>query len=159
MDEKSKERVQAIAKSLKELHLAATMEEAVQRAREIVASAQDNGKPIRELLNEIKEEAVEQSKEAGHIEKSSEKSRKELDSEAHGEHKHTEHNIASAKQSKAAAKSAEEQVNYDIKVHKLEKGGIKDAMHEVDELECAAEDADYIIKEAEKVQKSKPKKK
>ena len=159
MDEKTKERVNAIAKSLKELHLAATMEEALKRAREIVASAQDNGKPIRELMNEIKEEASEQSKEAGHIEKSSETARKELDSEAHEEHRDAEHAVESARQSKAAAKSAKEEVNYDIKVHKLEKSDVKDAMHEVDELECAAEDADYIIKEAEKIQKSKPKKK
>ena len=157
MDEKSKERVHAIAKSLKELHLAASMDEALKRAREIVASAQENGKPIRELMNEIKEEATEQNKEAIHIEKSSEKSRKELDSEAYGEQRNAEHSIASAKGAKSASKSAKEEVDYDIKVHKLEKSGVKEAMREVDELECAAEDADYIIKEAEKVQKKKKK--
>ena len=155
--DKTKERVHAIAKSLKELHLAADMDEALKRAREIVASAQENGKPIRTLMNEIKEEAGEQNKEAGHIEKSSAKLRKDFDREAHVEQRDAEHSISSAKKSKASTKSAKEEVNYDIKVHKLEKRDVKEAMREVDELKCAAEDADYIIKEAEKIQKRKKK--
>ncbi len=157
MDEKTKERVHAIAKSLKELHLAASMDEALKRAREIVASAQENGKPIRTLMNEIKEEAGEQSKEAGDIEKSSAKSRKELDKESRAEQRDAKHSISSAKKSKAGAKSAREEVNYDIKVHKLEKSDVKEATREVDELKCATEDVDYIIKEAEKIQKRKKK--
>ena len=59
MDEKSRERVHAIAKSLKELHLAADMDEALRRAREIVESAQTNGKSIKELMSEISEEAID----------------------------------------------------------------------------------------------------
>lgn len=147
MDKKAKERVEQIAKSLKELHLAASMEEALKRAKEIVESAKGMGQPIDKLMREAKS-----------IEKSSERARKELSKEANAEQRNTKHNIIDAKKSKASANKTKENIAFDIKVHKLEKGDVKDAMHEVDELDCAAKDADYIIKEAEKVQKSKKKK-
>jgi len=147
MDKKAKERVEQIAKSLKELHLAASMDEALKRAKEIVESAKGMGKPIDKLMRE-----------AESIEKSSKHARKELSKEANAEQKNTKHYIIDAKKSNASAKKTKEQIAFDIKVHKLEKSDVKDAMHEVDELDCAAKDADYIIKEAEKVQKSKKKK-
>ena len=159
MDEKTRERIKEVAKSLHALHLAASMEEALERAREIVASAKDNGKPIKELMSEVSEEAQDQGKEAEHIQKESDKAREVLSKTAHEEAKHTEHNIASAKQTKAAVKSTEEQAKFDLKVHKLEKGDVKEAVREVDELDCATKDADYIIKEAEKIQKAKKEKK
>ena len=154
-----RERMHQIARSLKELHLAATMEEALKRAKEIVESVKENGKPIRELMEDMKEEAKEQDRSAEHIQHESDKHRRELEGEAHGEEKQTEHSIASAKDTKTSAKSTEEQLNYDIKVHKLETSDVKEAMREVDELECATKDADYIVKEAEAVQKKSRKKK
>jgi hypothetical protein len=159
MDEKTRERVHAIAKSLKELHLAASMDEAMKRAREIVESAQANGKSVKQLMSDIAGEAKEQSKAAGRIQKESDKARDELGGEASEHRKQIEKNLKSAKSDKAAAGLTGEQVRHDIKVHKLEKGGVKDALQEVDELECAAEDAGYIVKEAEKIQKSKKEKK
>ena len=147
MDKKAKERVEQIAKSLKELHLAASMDEALKRAKEIVESAKGMGKPIDKLMRE-----------AESIEKASEHSRKELSKEANAEQRNTKHNIIDAKKSKASALKTKENIAFDIKVHKLEKDDAKDAIHEVDELDCATKDADYIIKEAEKVQKSKKKK-
>ena len=107
----------------------------------------------------MKGKAQEQNREASHIEKDSERARTELDSESHEEHKKTEHDIKAAAKTRTAAKSTEEQVNYDIKVHKLETGDVKEAMREVDELECATKDAEYIVKEAEALQKKQRKKK
>jgi len=37
----------------------------------------------------------------------------------------------------------------------LEKGDLDEAMHEVEELQCAVDDIDFLVKEAEKVQKKK----
>ncbi len=159
MDEKTKERVHAIAKSLKDLHLVANMEEALERAREIVASAKDDGKPIKELMAEVREEAGEQDKTAEHIQKESDKVREKLGSEAHEEHKQAEHDLASAKQDKSTAKTAGEQLKFDVKVHKLEKGGVKEATQEVDDINCAVKDTAYINKEAEKIQQKERKKK
>ncbi len=155
MDKKSKERVEQIAHSLKELHLASTMEEALKRAKEIVENAKGSGQSIGALMREA---AKEQEHEAGSIERFSDKSRKELDKEAHEEHRDAEHNITDAKKSSSAARKTREDVGFDIKVHKLEKGDVKDAMHEVDEIDCATKDADYIIGEAKKVQKKARKK-
>ena len=59
---------------------------------------------------------------------------------------------------KASARKTKENLDFDIRVHKLEKGDVKEAMHEVDDIDCAVKDADYIIKEAEKVQKKTRKK-
>ncbi len=147
MDKKSKERVNQIAKSLKELHLSATMDEALKRAKEIVESAKGIGKPIDKLLREAKD-----------ADKLSEHSRKELLKEAHKEHSSAKHNIIEGKKSKSAAKKAKDDLGFDIKVHKLEKGDVKEAMHEVEELDCAVKDVDYIIREAEKIQKKSKKK-
>jgi hypothetical protein len=147
MDKKSKERVNQIAKSLKELHLSTTMEEALKRAKEIVESAKGMGKPIDKLLREAKD-----------IDKLSEHSRKELLKEARKEHSSAEHNIMEGKKSKASVKKTKDTLGFDIKVHKLEKGDVKEAMQEVDEIDCAIKDADYIIKEAEKIQKKSKKK-
>ncbi|VVB81132.1 Uncharacterised protein [uncultured archaeon] len=155
MDEKSRERMHQIAKSLKDLHLVANMEEAMERAKKIVESAEANGKPINELLSGMKEKASEQSKRAGHIENESEKSREEFSEEAHEHHAQAEKDLESAKESKETAKTAEEQLKYDVQVHKLEKGDTKEAVHEVDDIHCAVKDAEFIAKEAKKAQKKK----
>jgi len=142
---------------LKELHLATNMEEALKRAREIVESAKDNGKSIKELMGDIKEEAKELGKEAVHIEKESEKAREEFEGAAHKEHKMAEHNIIEGQKAKDSAKKTEEDIAFDVKMHKLEKGDTEEATREVDELDCATKDADYIVKEADKIQKKKKK--
>jgi len=144
-----------IAKSLKDLHLVANMEEAMERAKIIVEGAQTNGKPINELMSDMKEKASEQSKTAGHIEKESEKAREEFSAEAHGHRVQIEKHLESAKQDKETAKNAGELLKHDIKIHKLEKGDTEEAVHEVDDIHCAVKDTEFIAKEAEKVQKKK----
>jgi hypothetical protein len=131
------------------------MEEALKRAKVIVESEKANGKTLNQLMGE----AVDQKKRAGHIEKDSESARKELSEEASSEERSAAHNIKSASQDKAHAKSTKEQLDYDVKVHKLEKGDLSESSKEVKEIDCAVEDADFIVKEAEKVQKSEKKKK
>ena len=54
MDQEQK--IQELARSLKELHLAATMEEALARAREMVMSTQSDDKSLREVIDEDKDE-------------------------------------------------------------------------------------------------------
>ncbi len=135
MDEKTRERINAIAKSLKALHLAATDEEAEMRAKKIVEETKGEGKTIKELFE----------------------TRESLDKEANQEHKTAEQDMGAAKELKEKTKETKEQLNYDIKVHKLEKGGVEEATKNVDELECAAKDTEYIVKEAEKVQRKKSK--
>ncbi len=155
MDEEKRKRIHEVARALKELNVVASMEEAIARAKDIVANSQSNGKSLKELMGDIAGEATEQNREADHIQRESDSSRKELSAEARDEHKHAEHNIESAEESKAAAKKTGEQLAFDIKTHKLEKGDVQEAMHEVDELECAEKDAEFIVKEAEKIQKKK----
>ena len=122
MDEKTRERINAVAKSLKSLHLAANDEEAEMRAKKIVEESKGEGKSLKELFE----------------------TRETLESEAKQEHKSAEQDIESAKESKGKAKETKEQLNYDIKVHKLEKSGVKEATKNVDELECAAKDTENL---------------
>ncbi len=155
MDEEKRKRIHEVARALKELNVVPSMEEAIARAKDIIANSQSDGKSLKELMGDIAGEAKEQNREADHIQKESDAARKELSAEARDEHKNTEHNIESAEESKAAAKKTEEQLAFDIKTHKLEKGDVEEAMREVDELECAEKDAEFIVKEAEKIQKQR----
>ncbi|MBS3148450.1 hypothetical protein J4219_06180 [Candidatus Woesearchaeota archaeon] len=63
----------------------------------------------------------------------------------------------SARLDKAHAHKVHEQVQFDVKAHKLEQGMVKDAMHEVDELKCAADDLKFLADTARKVKNSKKK--
>jgi len=81
--------------------------------------------------------------------------RRELGGSARQERGHIEKSIISASQSRQNAKETGEQIKFDIKTHKLEKGDLDEAMHEVEELQCAVDDIDFLVKEAEKVQKKK----
>jgi len=147
-----REKVRAIAKSLKELHLVANEEEAEKRAREIVTQGAEDGKPIKELFAEA---FGEKSGEANKVLSENEKARETLEHEAHEEHKSAEHNIIEGKEAKEQVQKTQEQLQFDKKMHSLEKGGVEDATKDVDELECAVKDTEYIVKEADKVQKKK----
>lgn len=109
-------------------------------------------------MNRLKKGVKKLENAAKEIEKESEKARKELSKESRKERSDASHNIIESKKSKASAKKTKEEIAFDIKVHKLETGDVKDAMHEVDEIDCATKDADYIIEEAKKVQKKAKKK-
>ncbi|HSU72749.1 MAG TPA: hypothetical protein VLJ21_02780 [Candidatus Binatia bacterium] len=64
MDAATAERINNLAKNLKDLHLAASMEEAFSKAREIILGNQGSGKPIRELVDSeqrIVETAMQES--------------------------------------------------------------------------------------------------
>lgn len=54
------QKIQELARSLKELHLAATMEEALARAREMVLSAESTDKPLREVVESEEKENEKQ---------------------------------------------------------------------------------------------------
>jgi len=75
LDAQTAERINALAKSLKDLHLVATMEEAYQRAREIILGTKKEQtadfqmeKTIGELMGAEKKEAEELKKKAGELE-------------------------------------------------------------------------------------------
>ncbi|GEM_PF-3127511 len=155
MDEKTRERVHQIARSLKELHLVATMDEALDRAKKIVESAEQMGKPMNNLMSEMKEESENLSKQAVHLQKESDATREELSSEAHRHRKEIESDFSSAEKSKSSAIKAKEDLEFDIKVHKLEKSDTEESIKETEDIACAAKDAEFIVKEAEKIQKKK----
>lgn len=159
MSDKSKERVKAIAKSLKELDLAVSMDDALARAREIVKSAQGEGVAVKQLLRDIKDEASVKGSLAKSVSRESDKNRRKFSSEAKSENSLTKRNLKSAKVSKSKAKAVKEGVTFDIRVHKLEKGDTAEAMRKAEEVKCAVDDARFIVDEADKVQKSKKKKK
>lgn len=57
MDPETAKKVNELAKNLKELHMAASMEEATERAKEIIiGDREDNSKSISELMNELESE-------------------------------------------------------------------------------------------------------
>src|SRR5574342_863669 len=110
------------------------------------------------MNSRLKKGVKKLEKRAKEIEKDSEKARKQLSKEASKERRDASHNIINSKKSRASAGKTKENIAFDIRVHKLETGDVKDAMHEVDEIDCATKDADYIIEEAKKVQKKSRKK-
>jgi hypothetical protein len=59
MDAATAERINNLAKNLKELHLATSIEDAFQKAREIILGNAGTGKPIKELMDD--ERAIQQS--------------------------------------------------------------------------------------------------
>ena len=136
-DEKTQQRIHELARSLKDLHLVASMEEALKKAREIITSTNQEEKSIKELMEETKQ------------------ARKELSSAAEKEHKGIVQDFSSAEKDKSATVQTKEQLDFDVKTHKLEKGTVEDAMKEVDDIACAVKDTNYIVKEAEKIQKKK----
>ena len=52
MDAATVERINNLAKNLKELHLASSMDDALQKARDIVLDASPEGKPLKTLYQE-----------------------------------------------------------------------------------------------------------
>lgn len=146
MDEKKQERIHAIARSLKELHLAATMEEAVARAKEILDSAD---------AEHLKKAASKVEREAANVQKEHDSEKKEIVENAAKERAQVEMDVKGAHKDMQKIKHAKETLAKDIKTHSLEKGDVKSALRNVDEISCAADDAEYIIEEAEEVQKEK----
>lgn len=121
----------------------------MKRAKEVLGG-EDDGKSIKDLMAEaegvIKKEARQGEKEVA-------KSRKELDESSHCLEDETDQEIASAKRDQKAAKKVQVSLDTTSKLHKLEKGDTNDALHEVDDIDCAVEDVETIVKQAEKVQK------
>jgi len=152
MDEKTRERVHAIAKSLKELHLATNMEEALKRAKEIVESANSGGDPINKLVDS---DVKDHEKVIKKLRAASDKARQELSSQARAEHSDVDKTLEKGKEAKQDTNKTKQELKEDIKVHKLEKGDVDEATREVDGIDCAVKDAKYIVEEAEKIQKKK----
>lgn len=63
MDAETAKKVNDLAKNLKDLHMAASMEEAVERAKDIILGSQsDDKKSIKELMAELDDEKKELEK-------------------------------------------------------------------------------------------------
>lgn len=153
MDEKTREKVHALAKSMKELHLAASMEEALERAKEIILSSDDNSKAIKDLAEDIKHEV---SKEAEIIDKASkleEKFAEKIKSDIHKEVSDVKKSADFAKVSHTDLRSVAEKFDKDLKEHHIEKVDAKEATEDIEEIDCASKDARFIVDKADKVQK------
>jgi|GEM_PF-3366741 len=75
MDAATAERINNLAKNLKDLHLASSTEDALSKAREIILGTQGSGKPIKEMMVEaeaVKEAQTVQKMEEAAIEKAEE---------------------------------------------------------------------------------------
>lgn len=53
MDPETAKKVNKLAQNLKELHMAATMEDAIERAKEIIIGTPDETRSIKELMTEL----------------------------------------------------------------------------------------------------------
>jgi len=122
-------RLEQIANALMQLGVVANWEEAVARARDILKE-EGGGKTLKELAKEMKEESQDLEKDA-----------------------------SKAKKDKKNVKEVKEILKNDVKEHSLEKGDVDAATKELDNVECAVDDTEYIINKAEEVQKSKKKSK
>jgi hypothetical protein len=56
MDPETAKKVNELAQNLKTLHMATTMEEAIEKAKEIILGTIDDSKSIKELMSEVEEE-------------------------------------------------------------------------------------------------------
>lgn len=106
-------------------------------------------------MNKLKKLVKRLEKHARDIEKDTERARKELSREARTERRGAKRSIKEAKKSKSAARKTKENLAFDIKMHRLEKGDVKEAVHEMDELKCATGDAAFVVKTAERIQKKR----
>jgi len=80
MDPKKVEKINALARSMKELHLASSMEEAMERAKEILlGSDEQEDKSIKSLFKEMKTEDKHAKKESEELHKLKEELKKEQD--------------------------------------------------------------------------------
>ena len=77
MDPETAKKVNKLAQNLKELHMATTMEDAIERAKEIILGAPDETKSIKELMTELDEEKKELKKDKKILDES-EKDLKEI---------------------------------------------------------------------------------
>ena len=121
MDDETNTRIHELARSLKSLHLAATMEEALARAKEIMLSSREGQKPLAAMMNVLNQEPKEDT----------------------------------MKPTLSQAKKIEQEVRKDKQEHAAEKELIHEATTELDELDCAVEDAEELVKQAKRVQKKK----
>ena len=149
MDEKTKERVEKVAKALRELSISMNMQEAMQRAKEIVAAESHDGKPLKEL---VKEEIKVETKEATAIQKEEEHDREKLSSETQEQHGEASETVEGASEDHTESQHVQEEVKADIKEHDLRQGDLKEATKEVEDIKHAVDDTRTIIEEAEKVQ-------
>ncbi|RJQ19780.1 hypothetical protein C4580_05035 [Candidatus Woesearchaeota archaeon] len=146
-------RIHELARSLKELHLAGSMEDALKRAREILGE-EDGGKSIAQLMQEAERKV---GSEAKAVEKAVKTARAELERESKAHEDGIDRNSRSAQNDLNAARRAQSTVDLTGRLHKLERGDVKDALEDLDELDCAIEDIKTITEQAEKVQKKKRK--
>lgn len=152
-EEKRQKRIHQVARSLKELHVVSTMEEALERARDIVGKTDQGEKSIGELTKAaMKKRVGESEKEHAKVQEGIESSRSEFEEGAISAKKGLEKDVKGAKFDKKEVKEVKEEVKQDIHVHKLESGDVKASKKEVDVVSHAVDDVEEIVEEADKVQ-------
>ena len=62
MDPETAKKVNELANNLKSLHMATTMEEAIEKAKEIILGTVDDSKSIKDLMSEVEEEKADLKK-------------------------------------------------------------------------------------------------
>lgn len=62
MDDETNARIHELARSLKSLHLAATMEEALARAKEVILSSQEGNKPLAAMMDALNQKTEDSMK-------------------------------------------------------------------------------------------------
>jgi len=143
------ERINALARSLKELHLATTVEEATERAKAIINSEAEGDKTIAELL------AGQEGAHAQYVNRADARDHKEVKREAEQLEKKEGELKEKGEDLVEPLNDVHEDVVIDKHEHELEKGDYEEATRKTEELECAVKDTKHIIDMAEKVQKKK----
>jgi len=135
MDAKTAERINQLAHSLRELHLAASMEEAIKRAREIIlGTPEKEEKSIKELFEDVdskkEEKTVESVKEIKAVEKEIAKDIKELAEDI-------ESDIKAGEKAKEDIAEAKEILKEDTEMHKVGKADVEETKEDLEKVEEA----------------------
>ena len=109
MDAKTAERINALAKSMKDLHLAASMEEAYERAKEVILGTKAEKKSVREMMKEIPKEDLARAKAEAKAEEEAHEKEKLKTEAVHEEIKDIAHHTEDVKEILDAAEEFEEE--------------------------------------------------
>lgn len=136
MDAATAERINNLAKNLKDLHLAASMDEAFSKAREIILGNQGSGKPIKEMMDEdVTQAAVKQAEEIAHAREISKDIADVKDAQ-------TKDELNNAEMAKDAEKAGEQLQKHQRELEKIR--------HEIEAAKKALEDAKNVQQKFER---------
>ncbi len=156
--DKRSERIQQVANSLKRLHVVSTMDEAIERAKEIVGDSDDKEKSIKELMEaEVKKKVKDVEREQAGAEKFVEESGKSLSGKANDYLEDVDESIESADETIAQTEAVHGELAEDVNIHELETGDVEESKRELDVIRHAVEDTEEIARQADKVKKKSKK--